>query len=67
MPSVAANNLIAAFGDFQAGYVVIDKRKTVLLRDPYSRKGWVQFYLSSRVHGAPTDSNAIKVLKCATS
>jgi HK97 family phage major capsid protein len=67
MPDLGTNTFPIAFGDFSRGYVVVDKTGTVFLRDPYSEPGQVRIYASRRTHGALTDTNAIKLLKCATS
>lgn len=67
MPAIAANTFSIAFGNFQRGYVVVDKVGTRVLRDPFTRPGWVKIYMYRRVHGAVTDSNAIKLLKFSAS
>ena len=38
MPDVAANSMAIAFGDFRAGYLVVDRTGIRILRDPYSAK-----------------------------
>ncbi|MBN7809076.1 phage major capsid protein [Agrobacterium rosae] len=38
MPDVAANSTSIAFGDFRAGYLVVDRTGIRILRDPYSAK-----------------------------
>jgi HK97 family phage major capsid protein len=65
MPTIAANSLSIAFGNFQAGYVVADRGETVVLRDPYSNKPFVHFYANKRVGGAVVNSDAIKLMKFA--
>lgn len=62
-PDIAANALSIAFGNWRRGYAIVDKVGMKLLRDPFTKKGWVKFYFSKRVGGAPLDTNAIKFLK----
>jgi len=38
MPDIGANSLSIAFGDFRAGYLVVDRMGVRVLRDPYSAK-----------------------------
>jgi HK97 family phage major capsid protein len=66
MPAVGANNFPVAFGNFGAGYLVVDRMGTTTLRDPFTNKPYVMFYTTKRVGGSVLDSEAIKVLKIAT-
>lgn len=66
MPGVASGNFPMAFGNFRRGYTIVDRTGFTVLRDPYTVKGQVQFYVRRRVGGAVRDSNAIKLLKVAT-
>lgn len=66
MPDVATNTFPIAFGDFRAGYTIVDRFGTRILRDPYSNKPYVHFYATKRVGGKLVDSNAIKVLATRT-
>ncbi|MDI4657245.1 phage major capsid protein [Xanthobacter autotrophicus] len=63
MPSVAADALPVAFGDFQRGYVINDRSGVRVLRDPYSNKPYVGFYTTKRVGGGVRDPNAIVLQK----
>lgn len=65
MPAKAANSLSIAFGNFRAGYCVVDRVGVSTLRDPYSNKPYVGFYTTKRVGGMLLDSQAIKVVKFA--
>lgn len=67
MPAKAANALSIAFGDFKRGYTIVDRIGTRLLRDPYTNKPFVGFYMTKRVGGFLADSAAIKLLKFAAS
>lgn len=66
MPDVAANQFPIAFGNFNAGYLIAERRQTTILRDPYTNKPYVQFYATRRVGGQVMDSDAIKLLKIST-
>jgi HK97 family phage major capsid protein len=63
MPDIAANSLSIAFGDFQRGYLIVDRAGVRVLRDPYSAKPYVLFYTTKRVGGGVQNFDAIKVLK----
>lgn len=65
MPAKAANSLSIAFGNFRAGYCIVDRVGVRTLRDPYSSKPYVSFYTTKRVGGMLLDSEAIKVVKFA--
>ena len=67
MPDIGADAHAVAFGDFQRGYIVTDRMDVRLLRDPYTKKGFVLFYATKRVGGSPDDTQAIKFLKFSAS
>ena len=67
MPDPSANSLSIAFGDFERGYVVVDRIGIRVLRDPYSAKPYVLFYTTKRVGGGVQNFEAIKLLKFAVS
>lgn len=67
MPAVAANAFPIAFGDFQQGYLVADRVGLRITRDDITLPGFVQFYVRKRVGGRLRNTQAIKLLKCATS
>jgi len=67
MPDIAANALALAFGDFERGYVVVDRVGVRVLRDPYSAKPYVLFYTTKRVGGGVQNFDAIKLLKFGVS
>jgi HK97 family phage major capsid protein len=66
MPDISADSFSIAFGDFQRGYLVVDRRGVRILRDPYSAKPYVLFYTTKRVGGGVQDFDAIKLLKFGT-
>ena len=63
MPAPDLSALAIAFADFRAGYLVNDRIGTRVLRDPYTNKPYVNFYITKRVGGGVLDPNAIKVLQ----
>lgn len=63
MPSIAPGNLPIAFGDFAAGYLINDRIGTRVLRDPYTNKPFVLFYVTKRVGGGVRDPQAIRLMK----
>ncbi|WP_018390904.1 phage major capsid protein [Ancylobacter sp. FA202] len=67
MPDVASGACPIAFGDFARGYVIVDRVDVRILRDPFTKKGFVKFYATKRVGGSPQDTRAIKFLKMSVS
>ena len=67
MPDVSADAPAIAFGDFNRGYVVVDRQGVSVLRDPYSAKPYVLFYTTKRVGGGVQDFDAVKLMKFAAS
>ena len=67
MPAIGAGAFAIAFGDFAAGYLIVDRQGLRVLRDPYSAKPYVLFYTTKRVGGGVQDHDAIKLLKFSAS
>lgn len=67
MSDVGANAFPIAFGDFQRGYLIVDRQGVRVLRDPYTNKPYVMFYTTKRVGGGVQNFEAIKLMKVATS
>ena len=67
MPDIGANSTAIAFGNFAAGYLVVDRTGVRVLRDPYSAKPYVLFYTTKRVGGGVQNFEAIKLIKFAAS
>jgi HK97 family phage major capsid protein len=59
-PSKASYSL--AFGNFYQGYQIIERPEVHILRDPYSAKPYVEFYITKRVGGSVVCPDAIKFL-----
>lgn len=54
------------FGDFKAAYQIVDRGDVSVLRDPYSAKPFVEFFVTKRVGGDVVNFDALKVLKLCT-
>lgn len=68
MPSVEGNAFPIAFGDFNAGYLIADSGGLrITIDDNITKPGFVRFYVRRRVGGVILDSEAIKLMKVATS
>jgi HK97 family phage major capsid protein len=67
MPTVAANSLSISFGNFQHGYLIVDRIGTRIIRDPFSNKPYIGFYTTKRVGGTVINSEAIKAVKFSVS
>ena len=63
MPDMATDSHSIAFGDFNRGYLIVDRAGVRVLRDPYSAKPYVLFYTTKRVGGGVQDFEAIKLVK----
>ncbi len=66
MPDIATDAHALAFGDFKRGYLIVDRVGVRVLRDPYTNKPYVMFYVTKRVGGGIQDFDAIKTLKFGT-
>jgi HK97 family phage major capsid protein len=67
MPDAGAGAAPIAFGDFTAGYLIVDRAGVRVLRDPYSAKPYVLFYTLKRVGGGVQNFDAIKLLRMSVS
>lgn len=63
MPDAASDATPIAFGDFNRGYLIVDRTGVRVLRDPYSAKPYVMFYTTKRVGGGVQDFDAIKMVQ----
>lgn len=67
MPDIGANAYPVAYGDFKRAYTIVDHKSGLrLLRDPYTKKGWVKLYVTKRVAGGISNHQALKFLKVAS-
>lgn len=67
MPDISSDTMSIAFGDFERGYLVVDRRGVSVLRDPYSAKPYVLFYTTKRVGGGVQNFEALKLIKFGAS
>ena len=55
----------ALFGNFKEGYQIVDRQDVHVVRDPYSKKPFVEFYTTKRVGGDVINAEAMVALKFA--
>ena len=67
LPSVAANALAIAYGDWKKSYLIVDRFGIRVLRDPYTNKPYVRFYTTKRVGGGVINPEAYKLGKFSVS
>ncbi len=67
MPTLAANSLSIAIGDWRRAYQIVDRIGIRALHDPYTNKPNVNLYFTKRVGGDLIDDQALKVSKAAVS
>lgn len=69
MPGIAADATPVIYGDFNAGYRIVDRVGLSVLRDPYSvaEEGLVRFHGRRRVGAGTVRPEAFRKLKMATS
>jgi HK97 family phage major capsid protein len=61
MAAMGAGSLSIAYGDFKAGYQIVDRMGIRVLRDAYTSKPNVLFYTTKRVGGDVVNFQAIKL------
>ena len=61
MPAVNTDALALAYGNFREGYTIVDRAGVRILRDPFTKKGFVKFYATKRVGGGVVNFEAIKL------
>lgn len=69
MPAIAGNAFPVVFGDWNAGYTIVDRIDMVVVRDIYTQAatGKVRFFARRRVGGQVVLAEALRKLKIATS
>jgi HK97 family phage major capsid protein len=66
MPDIGADAYPIAFGDFKRAYTIADHVSgSRLLRDPFTVKGSVNFYVTKRIAAGISNYEALKFLKIA--
>jgi HK97 family phage major capsid protein len=68
MPDVAANAYPIAFGDFNRGYMIVDRVALAVLRDPFTQAttGNVRYIARRRVGGQVVQAEALVKQKVST-
>ena len=68
MPSEGSNTYPVLFGDFNRGYMVVDRVQLAVLRDPFTQatSGNVRYVARRRVGGQVIQAEAVRKLKCST-
>lgn len=64
-PTLSANALPLLYGDVHAAFTIVDRFGTRVLRDPYTQKPYVKFYMTKRVGSMIENTEAIKIAECA--
>lgn len=67
MQDIGAGAYPIAFGNFKRGYTIVQRQGLKLMRDPFTAKPNVLFYMTHRVGGDVNNFEAIKLLKVAAS
>lgn len=65
MPNVGAGAVAALFGDMRETYLIIDRIGTRVLRDPFTNKPYICFYVRKRVGGGVQNPDAMKAITIA--
>ncbi len=63
MPVPGVDGIPVIYGDMREGYAIVDRIGIRVLRDPYTLKGFVQFYTTKRCGGGVVNFQAIKRIR----
>lgn len=63
LDAVAADGQVAIFGDFKAGYTIVDRVGMTVTRDIYTAPGFAKFYVRVRNGGGVVRGEALRILK----
>ncbi len=66
MPAAGSGSLSIAFGNFREAYRIVDRMGTRILRDPYTKKGYIRIYTTKRVGGGVKNFEALKLQKLSS-
>jgi HK97 family phage major capsid protein len=61
--AIASGKTPIILADWQRAYTLVDKAGIIILKDPYTTKGFTKFYSTKRVGGGLDNSNAVKLIK----
>jgi HK97 family phage major capsid protein len=59
--SASAGAKVMYFGDFKAGYAIVDRVGMNMVRDPFTNKPYIEFYTTKRVGGQVVLPEAIVI------
>lgn len=63
MPDMATGSFSIAFGNWKRGYLIVDRRGIIVIRDNLTTKGRTKFHTTRRVGGGVQNFAAIKLLQ----
>lgn len=66
MDDEGSGNVVAAFGNFNTGYQIVDRQGIRVIRDNLTNKPYIRLYTTKRVGADLVHSEAIKLLKCTS-
>lgn len=68
MPSIGTGTMPVIFGDFEKGYLIIDRTEMTVIRDIFTlaNQDMVNFVFSRRVGAQPVLPEALKILVCGS-
>jgi HK97 family phage major capsid protein len=66
MTALGSGALSVAYGDFSAGYTILDRSDLIVLRDPATAFPYTIFHMNRRTGGDVTNFDAIKLGKCSS-
>jgi HK97 family phage major capsid protein len=64
--ALASNALAMIYGDIKRAYQIVDRAGIRILRDPFTSKPNVLFYVTKRVGGGVKNFEAIKLAKISS-
>jgi len=67
MPDMSAGSYSVAFGNFERGYAIVNRKGSTLIRDNVTSKGITKFNFRRRFGGGIYNFEAIRLLRMATS
>lgn len=65
MPTEAEDALCMVYGDFDAGYTIVDRTGFRVIRDEVTEKPFIKFYTTKRTGGDVTSYDSWNRLRCA--
>lgn len=67
MPDIGNGAFPVLFGDMRRAYTIVDRVGMRTLRDPFTAKPYVLFYVTKRVGGGPVLTEAVKAMETSAS